>query len=83
MVTSVSVPAVTERGNGGAELLLSGENMRFYRDLFAAAICSVEQDMRIFGPRHMNIIDPLKENNNLGRSIYKGKKNFSLQCEAV
>lgn len=68
--------AVTDRGNGGAELLLSGENMRFYTDLFTAATCSSEQVMRIFGPMYLNIIDPLKENNNLGRSVYIGKKTL-------
>lgn len=81
MVTAVSVHAVTDRGNAGADLLLSGENIRYFTDLFAAATSSTEQDMRIFGPMHLNIIDPLKENNNLGRSVYKGKKHLSLlQC---
>ncbi|KAK1364849.1 PAP-associated domain-containing protein [Heracleum sosnowskyi] len=74
-VRTSSLPdlVVTDRGNDGAELLFSGENMRFYTDLFAAATSSNGgQDVRIFGPMHLNIIDPIKKNNNLGRSIYKG-----------
>ncbi|XP_074323385.1 uncharacterized protein LOC141660308 [Apium graveolens] len=62
---------VTDRGNGGEDLLLSGENLRFFTDLFAAASCINDQDMRIFGLMYLNIVDPVKENNNLGRSIYK------------
>nr|CAB3496018.1 unnamed protein product [Digitaria exilis] len=30
-----------------------------------------------FRPKHLNIIDPLKENNNLGRSVNKGLQDFA------
>lgn len=68
--------AVTDRGDDGADLLLSDADLRLCTDLFAPSTYSVTQDMRIFAVTHLNIIDPLKKNNNLGRSVTKGKKTI-------
>lgn len=74
---SVYVHAVTDQGNDGADLLLSKEDMRSYTEMFSSSTFCVNQDMQIFGAKYLNIMDPLKEKNNLGRSVSKGKKHVS------
>lgn len=58
--------------NGGADLLLSADFLRHCVDMFSVPSRGIETNSRIFMQKHLNIIDPLKENNNLGRSVSKG-----------
>ncbi|KAJ9543377.1 hypothetical protein OSB04_023084 [Centaurea solstitialis] len=58
--------------NHGADVLLSGEFRRNCMDMFIVPSKGLETDLRAFAQKHLNIIDPLKENNNLGRSVHKG-----------
>ncbi|KAF9594560.1 hypothetical protein IFM89_033530 [Coptis chinensis] len=55
--------------NGGDALLL---DMRKYVDMFSVPSRSHDINSRSFQQKHFNIVDPLKENNNLGRSVSKG-----------
>ncbi|GFY83823.1 PAP/OAS1 substrate-binding domain superfamily [Actinidia rufa] len=57
--------------NGGAGLLLSNDFLRYCVDMFSIPK-GVDLNSRTFSRKHLNIIDPLKENNNLGRSVSKG-----------
>ena len=58
--------------NGGAGLLLSNDFLRYCVDMFSIPK-GVDLNSRTFSRKHLNIIDPLKENNNLGRSVSKGR----------
>ncbi|XP_004302534.1 PREDICTED: uncharacterized protein LOC101304393 [Fragaria vesca subsp. vesca] len=58
--------------NGGGDLLLSNEFLRSCVDRFSVPSRGYETNYRTFQPKHLNIVDPLKENNNLGRSVSKG-----------
>ncbi|KAL7169501.1 hypothetical protein ACSBR2_034520 [Camellia fascicularis] len=58
--------------NGGSELLLSNDFLRCCADKFSVPSRGVDINSRTFPQKHLNIIDPLKENNNLGRSVSKG-----------
>ncbi|KAI3667811.1 hypothetical protein L6452_42880 [Arctium lappa] len=58
--------------NQGTDVLLSGEFRRNCMDMFIVPSKGLEADLRAFAQKHLNIIDPLKENNNLGRSVHKG-----------
>ncbi|KAK9153416.1 hypothetical protein Sjap_000896 [Stephania japonica] len=57
--------------NGGGPLLLSKEFLRNCVETFCVSSKGFESS-RPFPQKHLNIIDPLKENNNLGRSVNKG-----------
>lgn len=54
------------------ELLLSEEFLRNSAEMFSVPSRGLETDTRAFQQKYLNIIDPLKENNNLGRSVSKG-----------
>ncbi|KAG9152634.1 hypothetical protein Leryth_022406 [Lithospermum erythrorhizon] len=58
--------------NGGNGLLLSGDFLRNCIDKFHVPSREAETNPRTFQEKHLNIVDPLKENNNLGRSVSKG-----------
>ncbi|KAJ0232698.1 PAP/OAS1 substrate-binding domain superfamily [Hirschfeldia incana] len=58
--------------NGGEDLLLSSEFLKECMELYSVPSRGFETNPRVFPVRHLNIIDPLKENNNLGRSVSKG-----------
>ncbi|KAE8039405.1 hypothetical protein FH972_011820 [Carpinus fangiana] len=58
--------------NGGDHLLLSEEFLRNCVEMFPVLPRGVETNSRPFPQKHLNIIDPLKENNNLGRSVNRG-----------
>ncbi len=53
------------------ELLLSEEFLRNCREMFSIPI-RAQTRIREFPIKHINIVDPLKDNNNLGRSVSKG-----------
>lgn len=54
------------------ELLLSNEFLKNCRDMFSIPIMANETDMHEFTIKRLNILDPLNDNNNLGRSVSKG-----------
>ncbi|XP_021845279.1 uncharacterized protein [Spinacia oleracea] len=58
--------------SSGDDLLLSDEFMRECVKKFSVPSRGNETNYRIFMQKHLNIVDPLKENNNLGRSVSKG-----------
>ncbi|XP_022847121.1 uncharacterized protein LOC111369723 isoform X3 [Olea europaea var. sylvestris] len=53
-------------------LMLSEEFLKNCKELFSISSQSLETKPKAFQRKHLNIIDPLKENNNLGRSVNKG-----------
>ncbi|XP_059626388.1 uncharacterized protein LOC132269266 [Cornus florida] len=64
--------------NGGNNWMLSEEFLRNCVDVFS--VPSSETNLRAFPQKHLNIIDPLRKNNNLGRSVHRG--NFYRICSA-
>ncbi|GMN23391.1 hypothetical protein TIFTF001_000097 [Ficus carica] len=54
------------------DLLLSEAFLQSCRDIFSLPSNGLETNQRAFPLKHLNIIDPLKENNNLGRSVNRG-----------
>ena len=59
--------------NNGNELLLSPEFLKKCKENFSVPIKAVDNGGHEFSVKHLNILDPLKESNNLGRSVSKGK----------
>ncbi|KAH6765735.1 PAP/OAS1 substrate-binding domain superfamily [Perilla frutescens var. hirtella] len=53
-------------------LLLSEEFLEKSLELFSVPSRGIDSNPKAFQPKHLNIIDPLKENNNLGRSVHRG-----------
>ncbi|KAF4363445.1 hypothetical protein F8388_016573 [Cannabis sativa] len=63
----------TERTEGGDDKLLLGkEFLRNCRDMFSIPMRASEAEVNEFPIKHLNILDPLNDNNNLGRSVSKG-----------
>lgn len=62
--------------NGGGDLLLSNDFLQSCLETFSVPARGYEANSRAFPIKHLNIVDPLKENNNLGRSVSKGRYNF-------
>ncbi|XP_057486675.1 uncharacterized protein LOC130772804 isoform X1 [Actinidia eriantha] len=58
--------------NGGSDLLLSKDFLSYCVDNFSVPSRGIDTNSRTFPQKHLNIVDPLKENNNLGRSVSKG-----------
>ncbi|XP_030926430.1 uncharacterized protein LOC115953086 isoform X3 [Quercus lobata] len=58
--------------NDGTELLLSNDFFKECLEMFSVPARGYDTNSRTFPPKHFNIVDPLKENNNLGRSVSKG-----------
>ncbi|XP_022733743.1 uncharacterized protein LOC111287433 [Durio zibethinus] len=58
--------------NGGGDLLLSNVFLRECVEKFSVPSRGFETNSRTFPQKHLNIVDPLRENNNLGRSVSKG-----------
>ncbi|KAL3649207.1 hypothetical protein CASFOL_005610 [Castilleja foliolosa] len=54
------------------DLLLSEEFLENCLELFSVPSRGLDTNPRAFQPKHFNIIDPLRENNNLGRSVHRG-----------
>ncbi|CAN1303324.1 hypothetical protein LINPERPRIM_LOCUS25802 [Linum perenne] len=71
-ISSLPEVVVDVADNGGCDLLLSHEFIKQCVDRFSVPFRGSETNPRMFPPKHLNIIDPLKENNNLGRSVSKG-----------
>ena len=58
--------------NTGHDLLLTEDFLKGCVEMFSAPSRGYETGSRTFPQKHLNIVDPLKENNNLGRSVSKG-----------
>ncbi|XP_073146368.1 uncharacterized protein [Henckelia pumila] len=54
------------------DLLLDEEFIENCMGMFSVPFKSLEANQKAFQPKHINIIDPLKEYNNLGRSVNRG-----------
>lgn len=64
--------------NGFGDLLLTEDFYRFCVDSFSVPVKDVDMNARNFPQKHLNIVDPLKEFNNLGRSVSKGKSHCAF-----
>ncbi|WOL06358.1 hypothetical protein Cni_G15090 [Canna indica] len=78
-ISSLPEIIVDPRESDGSNLLLSQEFLKECADMFSVPQRFLE-DSRAFSKKHLNIVDPLKQNNNLGRSVSKG--NFHRICSA-
>ena len=58
--------------NGGHDPLLGDDFLKRCVEVFSAPSRGYEISSRTFPLKHLNIFDPLKENNNLGRSVSTG-----------
>lgn len=77
---SLIIPfAVETPENSGGDLLLSSEFLKECVEQFSVPSRGFDTNSRSFPPKHLNIVDPLKENNNLGRSVSKGRDHFCSQ----
>ncbi|KAG4382983.1 hypothetical protein GLYMA_14G203800v4 [Glycine max] len=63
---------VAEVPENGGNTLLTEEFIRSCVESFSLPSRGADLNLRAFPQKHLNIIDPLKENNNLGRSVNKG-----------
>lgn len=59
------------------DLLLGSDLLRFWIDMFSVPSRGSDINSRGFQKKHLNIIDPLKLVNNLGRSVNKGREVLS------
>lgn len=71
-ISSLPEIVVEAPENGEGDILLSNDFLRYCVDLFSVPSKGIDINSRTFPQKHLNIIDPLKENNNLGRSVSKG-----------
>lgn len=68
----------------GSDLFLSKEFLSNSMEMFSVPSRVSETSSRTFVPKHVNIIDPLKEYNNLGRSVHRGKfLTFSATANGI
>ena len=58
--------------NVGSGLLLGQEVLKNTIDVFPVSNWAKESSEQAFLKKYLNIIDPLKQNNNVGRSVSKG-----------
>ncbi|KAL3850536.1 hypothetical protein ACJIZ3_012418 [Penstemon smallii] len=58
--------------SGWNDLMLSEEYLENCMEMFSLPLRGLEEKPKSFQAKHLNIIDPLKENNNLGRSVHRG-----------
>ncbi|CAJ1970767.1 unnamed protein product [Sphenostylis stenocarpa] len=79
-VSKSSLPnIVAEVPENGGNTLLTEEFIRSCVESFSVPSRGPDLNLRAFPQKHLNIIDPLKENNNLGRSVNKGIRFAILQ----
>lgn len=62
--------------NGWTDLMFSEEFLENCMEMFSVSSTKLEGKPKAFQPKHLNIIDPLKENNNLGRSVHVGNNLY-------
>ncbi|RWV90483.1 hypothetical protein GW17_00047309 [Ensete ventricosum] len=56
----------------GSCLLLTEEFIKECTEMFSVPSRVYGNNYQVFAQKHLNIVDPLKQNNNLGRSVSKG-----------
>lgn len=61
--------------NGWTDLMLGEEFLDNCIEMFSVSSRALEGKPKPFQPKTLNIIDPLRESNNLGRSVHLGKIN--------
>ncbi|XP_042403330.1 uncharacterized protein LOC121992812 isoform X2 [Zingiber officinale] len=72
-VSSLPEPLVADMPDfNGSNLLFSKEFIEECVEMFSAPLRLSETSPKVFSKKHLNIVDPLKQNNNLGRSVSKG-----------
>ncbi|KAL3517962.1 hypothetical protein ACH5RR_020551 [Cinchona calisaya] len=73
-VCKSSLPEIVVQSpqNEGNQVMLSEDFLKNCVEMFSVPIRGMETNSRVFSPKHLNIIDPLKEYNNLGRSVHRG-----------
>ena len=74
----ISLIVVETPDHQRTDVLLGAEFRKNCMDMFIVPSKEVETDIRTFNLKNLNIIDPLKENNNLGRSVHRGKQALAL-----
>ncbi|PON79022.1 PAP/25A-associated [Parasponia andersonii] len=75
-LTEITTERVEDDDN---KLILSKEFLKNCRDMFSDPIRANEAELHEFPIKRLNILDPLNDNNNLGRSVSKG--NFHrIRC---
>lgn len=62
--------------DSGKDLLLTNDFLNSCLSMFSVPR---DKNSRGFISKHLNILDPLKEDNNLGRSVSKGKNCLLLR----
>ncbi|KAF8102043.1 hypothetical protein N665_0201s0333 [Sinapis alba] len=67
-----SLPELVASPENGHELLLDEKFLSDCIELYSAPTKTVETNGLEFPIRHLNIVDPLKHSNNLGKSVTKG-----------
>ncbi|XP_012091160.1 uncharacterized protein LOC105649191 isoform X1 [Jatropha curcas] len=78
-ISSLPEIVANSQDNNGNELLISPEFIRNCKEKFSVPIRAVESGGHEFPIKYLNILDPLKNGNNLGRSVSKG--NFHrIKC---
>ncbi|CAN1858328.1 hypothetical protein LINPERHAP1_LOCUS42836 [Linum perenne] len=66
-----SLPNIEPPEGGESQVLLTREYLNYCHETFAVPVKALDDGMH-FHLKSMNIVDPLKENNNLGRSVSRG-----------
>ncbi|WCJ20058.1 PAP/OAS1 substrate-binding domain superfamily [Euphorbia peplus] len=78
-LSSLRGTAAESQDNTTSGLLLPPEFLRSCREEFSVPVKAIENGGHEFPLKHLNILDPLKYDNNLGRSVSKG--NFHrIKC---
>lgn len=67
-----SLPELTASPENGHELLLDEKFLRNCVELYSAPTKAVDSNGLEFPIKHLNIVDPLKYSNNLGKSVTQG-----------
>ncbi|XP_051143488.1 uncharacterized protein LOC127259915 isoform X2 [Andrographis paniculata] len=73
LVRNSSLPKIAvEVPEGGGNKLLADDFLERCTEMYAVPSREVTSRRNIFRIKHLNIVDPLREDNNLGRSIHRG-----------
>ncbi|CAN1297609.1 hypothetical protein LINPERPRIM_LOCUS23529 [Linum perenne] len=85
VISISSLPNIVERPAQAGSLLLMPDFLRYCKETYAVPVKALDRGMQQFTVKSINIVDPLKENNNLGRSVHRGnfyRINFALSYGA-